>query len=140
MGLTEDQMMKTASIAFLALLLAACATSGPSLVTEEDISAASDHELCLAFKAQGSNAVRAELVRRDLFSSREWRFIDDGQIHIGMDDLAVICSWGDPGREVVNTRTDNGDPDEQVWIYNECPICDEFRVYLRGGEVERWES
>lgn len=132
-------MMKTAWIALFAFTLAACAASGSSQFTGEEISAASDHELCVAFKAQGSDPVRAELARRGLFSSWEWRFIDNGQINIGMDDLAVICSWGDPDRRLVRSRTDNGDPDEQVWVYNECPICDEFRVYLQGGEVERWE-
>lgn len=131
--------MKTVWIALLTLLLAACAGSGPSLVAEEDILAASDHELCVAFKAHRTDAVRAELVRRDLFSAWEWRLIDDGQINIGMDDLAVICSWGDPNRRVVRTTTDNGDPDEQEWVYNECPICNEFRVYLQRGAVERWE-
>lgn len=132
-------MMKTAWIASFTFLLAACAASGPKLVTQDEISAASDHELCRAFKAQESDAVRAELVRRDLFSSWEWRFIDDSKIQMGMDELAVVCSWGDPNRKIVRSRSDDGEPDEQEWIYNECPICDEFRVFLKGGEVERWE-
>lgn len=130
--------MKNICIAFFSLMLVACA-SGPSLVTKEDISAASDHELCLAYKAQHSDAVRGELVRRKLFSSWEWRLIDNGQINAGMDEMAVICSWGDPNRRVVRTRADNGDPDEQEWVYNECPICDEFRVYFRRGAVDRWD-
>lgn len=132
--------MKISLIVFVSFLLAACAASGPSLVSQEDISAASDHELCLAFHDQGSDALRAELVRRDLFSSWEWRFIDASQIQIGMDELAVVCSWGDPNRRIVRSRTDNGDPDEQEWVYNECAICNAFRVFLQGGEVERWEG
>ena len=123
------------------VLLAACAGVGGSSVQipDEDIPAASDRDLCLAFKHRPSEALRAELQQRDVFSRFEWSMIDESQVQTGMGDLAVLCSWGAPERVEVLEQDAGGEPVAEVWAYNTCAICNEFRVYLRNGGVERWE-
>jgi hypothetical protein len=122
-------------------LLAGCAGMGGSAVqlTDEEIPSASSRDLCLAWKHRPSDALRAELQQRDLFSRFEWTMIEGSQIQSGMSELAVLCSWGEPERVVVRESSPDGDPVALEWAYNTCPVCNEFRVYLRDGEVERWE-
>jgi len=42
--------------------------------------------------------MKAELKRRRVFSSSEWRLIDEQSIRVGMSVMALICAWGTPDR------------------------------------------
>lgn len=49
--------------------------------------------------------VRAELERRGTFTAEEWQLIDERKIRLGMRELVVHASWGQPRRTLTSRGT-----------------------------------
>ena len=68
---------------------------GIPFLSDEEMQQAHATNLCPVYAAGSSSdsKIRAELLRRDVFSEKEWQAIDANKIFIGMSELAFRCSW-----------------------------------------------
>ena len=74
------------------------ATESPyhiSIMSDEELQQAQATNLCPVYAAGSSSGskIRAELLRRNIFSEKEWQAIDAHKIFTGMSELAFTCSW-----------------------------------------------
>jgi len=78
--------------------LVACAPNAPLSIAAdnaEEIKARPTEKLCIAYyHLNGGEVVREELTRRGEVLSKDWPFIDKGQITVGMSPCAVEAAWG----------------------------------------------
>ena len=78
-------------------VLAGCAGSPVriAMMDDEDLSRVEAIDLCFAYARfdDSDSKIKAELLRRDVFSEQEWRAVDTHKIFIGMSELAFRCSW-----------------------------------------------
>ena len=68
---------------------------GIPYLSDEEMQQAQATNLCWAY-ALGSSSrskIRAELLRRNIFSEKEWQAIDANKIFVGMSELAFRCNW-----------------------------------------------
>ena len=68
------------------------------MMDDEDLMRVEVEDLCLAYASfdKWDSKVKAELERRNVFSTKEWQAIDDRKIFIGMSETAFWCSWPGP--------------------------------------------
>ena len=66
-----------------------------SIMSDEELQQAKAINLCFAYATQdhSDSKIEAELLRRGVFSEKEWRAIRAHKIFIGMSESAFRCSW-----------------------------------------------
>lgn len=59
-----------------------------------------DNDLCDAYAKEliKNERVKKELEARNKLSPQDWKAIRTGKLYVGMSELALICTWGLPGR------------------------------------------
>ena len=125
-----------------ALALSACANSPMrvSMMSPETLQEQRSDILCRTYGYAKTQNVKAELVRREQITAKEWDSIDDKAIFMGMSELALLCSFGQPGLYgAINTSTGSWGTHRQ-WVYRSCKSCPAMYVYTRDGYVTSWQN
>ncbi|GEM_PF-6151383 len=95
--------------------------------------------LCQAYGQGQYENVRVELIRREAFTSEEWKMIEGHQIRVGMSECGLLASWGGPGVYVTRSRTMHSLETMTDWTFQECPTCKARHVTTRDGKIIQWE-
>lgn len=120
--------------ALVAFILAGCAGSPAHILSlnKEELKSVKTPDLCNTYDLSPSPDVKEEISSRNIISKDEWELIAFDEIKVGMSEMALICSWGRPGR-VNRTTTKNGVSKQYVYRY--CSYCTTNYVYVEDGKV-----
>ena len=127
-------------------------------MSQEQLDELNAAELCNAYAVNRGDNVRRALVARDAelrelaeqglpdpvsgrpprpaFTDREWEAIDQGQVFIGMSEMAMICAWGLPNvyaGGAVNQTILAGETSRQ-YVFRQLSARANY-VYVRDGYV-----
>lgn len=125
------------SLTAIVIFLAGCSGSPAriNLASPEQLQAESSVDLCNAYQFHSTQAVKAELTRRQAIPEHEWSYIDQHQIKVGMSVLGLVCSWGGPGLHVKVNQTVTARGVHQQWVYGRSNY-----VYVDDGKVTAFQS
>ena len=135
-------MKITILLAFICLSLTSCAGSPLHIATmsPEKLKTANSWTLCNAYAITDSEDVRIELQRRGEMSLNDWGGIIMNKIHIGMSELALVCSWGYPNIwGSVNKSVGSWGVHKQ-YVYRSCRYCKGQYVYIENGKITSWSN
>jgi hypothetical protein len=112
------------------LLIASCALS------PERISTADSVDLCERYSNAflTSPEIKAELIRRNAITDREWQAINEQTVFVGMSEAALACSWGIPDR-VNKIITNYGATKQWVYRYPGYNVTQYGFAYTQNGKV-----
>jgi len=141
----KEGTMRIIAIAFLSLLLIACAGSPiqVSRMGAQEIKSVSDKDLLsnLSNRAWRNSTMFTEAQRRGLITGEESRLIQQNKIARGMSERALVISWGKPRR--INTSTGSwGTRKQYVYggFYGKYISTKANYVYVRNGVVDSWQQ
>lgn len=126
-------MFRVVIISIVVLMMVGCANSPfqLSMMSPEELQQVETSILCKHYgHDKGSVKTRAELVRRNIFTEKEWELIDNSRVQIGMSELALLGSWGSARK--VNKSVGSWGVNKQ-WIYYK------RNVYTKNGKVTSWQ-
>ncbi|MCK9635994.1 MAG: hypothetical protein M0R41_06925 [Methylobacter tundripaludum] len=124
------------------LLLTACATSISTFdVNTADFSTAKEDSLCIVygFRWNRSQEAKAELIRRNMFTEREWQMIEARKVEPGLSECGVEAAY--PLNVAMyyfhNDLNDNPIGNDIVFSCKEAPVpyCPFTKVEIREGKV-----
>lgn len=98
---------------------------------DASVGASDSAELCIAYHQKGRKSARAELERRKALTTAEWTLIARSQIGVGMSELALFCSWGQPKH---TNRTVNAAGEYKQYVY------DDGFVYVERDRVTSYQD
>ncbi|GMU35334.1 MAG: hypothetical protein HS101_11415 [Planctomycetia bacterium] len=105
----------------LVATLFACGCEGNVLhiasLDEEKIKDVKDYDLCKAYGTPlygRTKKMKAEIVRRNLFTAEDLDLIDERKVRIGGPELMIPAAWGQP-TTIHETRTRRGM--HRQWVY-----------------------
>ncbi|WP_031436624.1 hypothetical protein [Methylobacter tundripaludum] len=124
------------------LLLTACATSTSTFdANTADFSTAEEDNLCsvYGFRWPRSQEAKAELIRRNTFTEREWQMIEARKIEPGLSECGVKAAYqlNVAMYYFHNDVNDNPIGKDMVFSCNEAtvPYCPFTKVEIREGKV-----
>jgi hypothetical protein len=128
---------------FLILTLISCAGSpfNISRMSPDELQNQDILPLCRAYSHEwhkGNENIRAELIRRNVFTTDEMQMIDQGQIGIGMSQMAVICSWGYPYD--VNKTVGSWGVRKQLVYRGTGTYSKSKYIYIENEKVTSWQD
>lgn len=131
-----------AAVLVLALTLGGCAITVPP----DRAKAMSSEQLCDLYKfntrfgPEKGQALKEELLKRQVISTDDWDAISSGTLRTGMSRLALFCLLGDPYSRLhgkINTTVVGNKKSEQ-FVY-ERPSNGFIYVYVTDGLVTGWQ-
>ena len=123
---------------FISALMAAC--SPMAVMSPEKLSTIDSNGLCKAYYDSPTQNIKAELVKRNALTEKEWSAVAKKNISIGMSETAMLCSWGSPGGwGDIHARSSANGTTKQ-YVYRVCRSCGATYVYIRDGKVSSWSD
>lgn len=126
----------------ITLLLTACATSTSTFdANTADFSTATADNLCsvYGFRWPRSQEAKAELIRRNTFTEREWQMIDARKVEPGLSECGVKAAYSlNVTMYYDHSDTDNNPiGNDMVFSCKEAPVpyCPFTKVEIREGKV-----
>jgi len=111
-----------------------------AIMSPEKLSAIDSNGLCKAYYDSPTQNIKAELVKRNALTEKEWSAVAKKNISIGMSETAMLCSWGSPGGwGDIHTRSSAYGSTKQ-YVYRACRSCGATYVYVRDGKVSSWSD
>jgi len=92
----------------------------------------SNEDLCIAYRHRRYESARDELTRRRALTVDEWHLVDSGTVKIGMSELGLLCTMGDPAK-VNRTVTAAGTRKQYVYSLG-------AYVYVENGRVVAFQD
>ena len=138
----EKNVFKKMVFVLLPLLVLGCAGSPARvLLTKSDqLQAISIVDLCKTYFLKPTAKLKLELEKRNAFTAREWSFIDEQKIYIGMREVALVCAWGHPGLFGSVSESVADEVVHKQWVYRACPGCKALYVYTENGKLTSWQN
>ena len=136
--------MRILGTVFLAFTLAACV----SYTDPDELRQSQTMDLCKAYASSGPqppfgsfdpirlDAIRSELESRQAVSESDWELIDKHKAHIGMQECALVASWGEP-KKITHAETPTGLSAQYVFgscPWDDCPKSRQY-AYVANGKV-----
>lgn len=126
-------------------LLIACATMlAGCAAPQRNPAALTETELCKSFGAhtelgwrESAEAMRVEIVHRNLIPEPEWEIVRGHKIRVGMTKCAMYASWGRPDRE---NRTVSAGGESIQHVYRASRYSRGQYVYTRNGVVTSFQD
>lgn len=108
-------------------LLAGCGLAPAKIPT------ASNYVLCIFYADHHDPAIRAELVKRQIFSPQEWQLIDAQQVAVGESEDAMFCALG---IQYDSHTTTTAGGDHTQFVFQHIGLVDTYTyVYVDNGVV-----
>ena len=127
--------MKTRTILYLCnfLFCVGCAESPMAtlMMSPEELTSASDEQICDAYASFKADKLRAELRKRDLFTEKEWHAIEENDFYVGMSKKALIASRPNLYLTGISSIRDYG----MCEIYGEFGTSVNLYIYVQQGKV-----
>jgi hypothetical protein len=135
-------MYKKLILVVLPLLAFGCAGSPARvlLTGANKLQAVSSFDLCKAYFLRPAAKLELELKKRHEFTPKEWAFIEQQKIYIGMREVALVCGWGRPGLFGSISESASQAGIRKQWVYRACPACKALYVYTENGKVTGWKN
>lgn len=86
--------IRRVTVLIVCLLMSGCAELVVQSVTPAQAQAMTVVQLCTDYAINQTPTLRAELVKRQVFSAREWQGIDSATPYVGESNLALFCTAG----------------------------------------------
>ena len=133
----EKTMLRKLSIMSLIIFLGGCAGSPASIgmKSPEELRAENSYNLCNAYAFSKSEKAKAELKRRNAIPDDEWPVIEQKKIRMGMSELGLVCSWGNPSLYGTINKSVTRYGERKQWVYRSCSSCKGQYVYTENGKV-----
>ncbi len=138
-------MKKIIVLSSVVLTLAACSATDQQKifnVQTADFGKASDDNLCsvYGYRLNRSHEAKLELIKRNVFSDKELKMIEQHKIVPGMSECAVKAAYGLSDVSSSTTKFINGDKGKG-FVYscarNNIPFCPYTRIDLVNGKVTK---
>jgi hypothetical protein len=131
--------MRSIMFIFLTILVSGCAGSPARISVMSPTSLASEptENLCGAYQLARQEKIKNEIVKRKEIPDEDWEIIDRASVKIGMSELSLICSMGNPS--AVN-RTVGAWGVSKQYIFRPCCNREVYYVYTENGVVTGFQD